>query len=100
MAGGATALPREVRDLVADRLDLLGDDERSIVELIAHTAQGLPHGWDDEQVSYEDSARFAREHGASLHLLHDDHRLHGQMNMIRYLFEYFLISLDMPASGE
>jgi fermentation-respiration switch protein FrsA (DUF1100 family) len=58
------------------------------------------HGWDDEQVSYEDSARFAREHGASLHLLHDDHRLHGQMNMIRYLFEYFLISLDMPASGE
>ena len=58
------------------------------------------HGWDDEQVSYEASARFAREHGASLHLLHDDHRLHGQMNMIRYLFEYFLISLDMPASGE
>ena len=43
MAEGATALPREVRDLVADRLDLLSDDERSIVELIAHTAQGLSH---------------------------------------------------------
>ena len=43
MAEGATALPREVRDLVADRLDLLSDDERSTVELIAHTAQGLPH---------------------------------------------------------
>ena len=43
MAEGATALPREVRDLVADRLDLLSDDERSIVELIAHTAQGLGH---------------------------------------------------------
>jgi pimeloyl-ACP methyl ester carboxylesterase len=58
------------------------------------------HGWQDEVVSYEDSARFARDYGASLHLLHDDHRLHRQVDMIRYLFEYFLISLDMPASGE
>ena len=58
------------------------------------------HGWQDEIVSFEDSARFARDYGASLHLLHDDHRLHRQIDMIRYLFEYFLISLDMPASGE
>jgi pimeloyl-ACP methyl ester carboxylesterase len=58
------------------------------------------HGWRDEVVPYEDSARFARDYGASLHLLHDDHRLHNQLNMIRYLFEYFLISLDMSASGE
>lgn len=58
------------------------------------------HGWQDEVVPYEDSARFAREHGASLHLLHDDHRLHNQIDMIRYLFEYFLIALDMPASGK
>ncbi|HTY92934.1 MAG TPA: alpha/beta fold hydrolase [Steroidobacteraceae bacterium] len=58
------------------------------------------HGWRDEVVPFEDSVRFARDYGASLHLLHDDHRLHGQMEMIRYLFEYFLISLDMPASGE
>jgi DNA-binding CsgD family transcriptional regulator len=43
MTGGPTALPREVRDLVVDRLDLLSGDERSTVELIAHTAQGLPH---------------------------------------------------------
>ncbi len=58
------------------------------------------HGWQDDVIPYEDSARFARDYGASLHLLHADHRLHSQVNMIRYLFEYFLISLDMPASGE
>jgi pimeloyl-ACP methyl ester carboxylesterase len=58
------------------------------------------HGWQDENVSYEDSVRFARDYGASLHLVPDDHRLHGEMDLIRYLFEYFLISLDMPASGE
>ncbi len=38
-----TALPRSVQELVIDRLDLLGSDERSTVELIAHGAQGLPH---------------------------------------------------------
>ncbi|MCA1842248.1 MAG: DUF2791 family P-loop domain-containing protein, partial [Actinobacteria bacterium] len=43
MAGSPTALPPEVRDLVADRLDLLSGEERSTVELIGHTAQGLPH---------------------------------------------------------
>jgi pimeloyl-ACP methyl ester carboxylesterase len=58
------------------------------------------HGWRDEVVPYEDSVRFARDHGASLHVLQGDHRLHSQINLIRYLFEYFLISLDMPASGE
>ncbi len=58
------------------------------------------HGWQDDVVSWEDSARFARDYGASLHLLHDGHRLHRQIEMIRYLFEYFLISLDMPASGD
>jgi fermentation-respiration switch protein FrsA (DUF1100 family) len=60
----------------------------------------LVHGWQDDVIPYEDSTRFAREYGASLHLLQDDHRLHAQLGMIRYLFEYFLISLDMPASGD
>jgi DNA-binding NarL/FixJ family response regulator len=39
----AMALPQSVQDLVVDRLDLLTDEERSTVELIAHGAQGLTH---------------------------------------------------------
>jgi alpha/beta superfamily hydrolase len=57
------------------------------------------HGWRDEVVHYEQSMRFAKQYGASLHLLDDDHRLHRQLQLIRYLFEYFLISLDLPASN-
>jgi pimeloyl-ACP methyl ester carboxylesterase len=57
------------------------------------------HGWRDQVVPCEDSMRFARAHGASLHLVDDDHRLHGTLGLIRYLFEYFLISLDLPAAG-
>lgn len=59
----------------------------------------IVHGWRDEVVPYEESVRFARLCGASLHLLDDDHRLHGGLGLIRYLFEYFLIALDLPAPG-
>jgi pimeloyl-ACP methyl ester carboxylesterase len=56
----------------------------------------LVHGWHDDVVPYEDSIRFAREYDAQLHLLDSDHRLHDQMRFIKYLFEYFLIALDLP----
>jgi len=42
-ADRASALPSNVQDLVVDRLDLLAADERSLLELIAHGIQGLPH---------------------------------------------------------
>ena len=56
------------------------------------------HGWRDNVVPFEHSVRFAKSYGAALHLLDDDHRLHEQLRLIRYLFEYFLISLDLPES--
>ncbi len=59
----------------------------------------IVHGWRDEVVPCEESVRFARLSGASLHLLDDDHRLHRELGFIRYLFEYFLIALDRPARG-
>jgi pimeloyl-ACP methyl ester carboxylesterase len=57
----------------------------------------LVHGWHDEVVPLEHSVRFAREYGAALHLLESDHDLHSQLPLIRYLFEYFLINLDLSA---
>jgi hypothetical protein len=32
-------------------------------------------------------------------LLDSDHRLHNQLRVVRYLFEYFLIALDLPAAA-
>jgi pimeloyl-ACP methyl ester carboxylesterase len=57
----------------------------------------IVHGWRDEIVPVEHSIRFAREYAASLHLLDGDHQLHEQLRWIKYLFEYFLIGLDLPA---
>jgi predicted esterase len=57
------------------------------------------HGWHDETVPFDHSVRLAREYNAALHLLDDDHRLHRQLRVISYLFEQFLIALDMPKPG-
>jgi alpha-beta hydrolase superfamily lysophospholipase len=56
----------------------------------------IVHGWRDDVVPVEHSIEFAREHGCALHLLESDHRLRDQLRTITFLFEYFLISLDMP----
>jgi pimeloyl-ACP methyl ester carboxylesterase len=55
------------------------------------------HGWRDDVVPFEHSVRFAQSHHAALHLLESDHQLHNQIRVIQYLFEYFLIALDLPA---
>jgi len=55
------------------------------------------HGWRDDVVPYEHSVRFAHACKAALHLLESDHRLHNQLHVIQYLFENFLIALDLPA---
>ena len=54
----------------------------------------IVHGWRDEVVPVENSIRFAREHGASLHILDTDHRMQDKVREIGYYFEYFLITLD------
>jgi fermentation-respiration switch protein FrsA (DUF1100 family) len=57
------------------------------------------HGWHDETVPFDHSVRLAKEYNAALHLLDDDHRLHGQLRVICYLFEQFLIALDIPKTS-
>ena len=70
---------------------------RSCAQGVLDCPAAVVHGWRDDVVPYEHSVRFAKEYGAALHLLDSDHRLHNQLRVIRYLFEYFLIALDLPA---
>ncbi|MGH8293962.1 MAG: alpha/beta hydrolase [Steroidobacteraceae bacterium] len=57
----------------------------------------LVHGWRDDVVPFDHSVRFAQAHRAALHLLESGHDLHDQIRVVQYLFEYFLIALDLPA---
>ena len=54
------------------------------------------HGWRDDVVPVENSIRYAREHGATLHIVDADHRMLDHVTLINYLFEYFLVTLDLP----
>ncbi len=56
----------------------------------------IVHGLNDEVVPYANSIRFAQEYRATLHLVQSDHQLHDQIRFMKYLFEYFLIALDLP----
>jgi pimeloyl-ACP methyl ester carboxylesterase len=66
-------------------------------ERVLDCPAAIVHGWRDEVVPFEHSVRFAREYNCSLHLLDGDHQLHDQLRFIKYLFEYFLIGLDLPS---
>jgi alpha-beta hydrolase superfamily lysophospholipase len=48
------------------------------------------HGWSDAVVPVEHSIRFARSHGADLHLVASDHRLSDQIPLLCSLFSLFL----------
>ena len=37
-----------------------------------------------------------RDLAATLHILDSDHRLHSELSLVNYLFEYFLVALDLP----
>ena len=56
----------------------------------------IVHGWKDDVVPVEQSIEFARRYGCALHILDSDHRLQDEVRFLKYLFEYFLISLDLP----
>jgi len=64
---------------------------------ILDCSASIVHGWRDDVVPVEHSVRFAQTYKAALHLLESDHRLHNQLRVVQYLFEYFLIALDLPA---
>jgi pimeloyl-ACP methyl ester carboxylesterase len=65
----------------------------------AYTPQDVPcptalvHGWHDDIVPVENSIRWAREHGACLHVLNSDHRLEDRIEAICALLRAFLAEL-------
>lgn len=52
------------------------------------------HGWNDELIPWRHSVDFARENGATLHLLPDGHRLNANLDDLAILFQLFLHSLE------
>lgn len=56
------------------------------------------HGWKDEIIPWQNSARFANDAGAALHLVPDGHRLAHSIPVIERLFGMFLEELQADRS--
>jgi predicted alpha/beta-hydrolase family hydrolase len=63
----------------------------------AFAAAGVPialvHGWRDELCPVDAAIGFARDRGAALHLVDDDHRLGGHVDFCAAMFRHFLAGL-------
>ncbi|MBN2432494.1 MAG: alpha/beta fold hydrolase [Acidobacteria bacterium] len=51
------------------------------------------HAWQDDIIPAAHSLRFARQWGAELHLVNDDHRLESNLPLISLIFRNFLESI-------
>ena len=58
------------------------------------------HAWEDDVVPVENSIRFAERHRAELHLIHGDHGLNGQIDLIEEVFRKFLEAVLRMEIGE
>ena len=63
-------------------------------EALTSTPPGMPicivHGWHDDIVPAENSIRFARSCGATLHMINGDHRLTANIDEINEYLTYFI----------
>ena len=55
----------------------------------------IVHGWADDVIPYPHSVAYARVNDCTLHLIHGDHRLDGQIEVLGDLFERFLHRLPV-----
>ena len=63
-------------------------------EALTPSPPGMPicivHGWHDDIVPAENSIRFARSCGATLHMINGDHRLTANIDEINEYLTYFI----------
>jgi predicted esterase len=57
----------------------------------------LVHGWRDDIIPYANSVRFGQQHGSTVHLVDDDHRLGARLETIA---GYFALFLQRVLSGD
>jgi len=89
-AAAAASLRARALFLLAPAFYMPGLEEYTPQDVAVPTA--IVHGWHDDVVPVENSIRWAREHGATLHVLDSNHRLEDQIGPICILLRAFLVT--------
>ncbi|MEM7281698.1 MAG: YqiA/YcfP family alpha/beta fold hydrolase [Pseudomonadota bacterium] len=87
-AAAATKIPTRALFLMAPAVFVPGYDDTEIRDLACPIT--VVHGWRDDVIPVECAWRFSMLHGATLHVLDDDHRLVGSLDFVEKLFTDFL----------
>jgi len=88
-AAAASRLGARGLFLLAPAFYMAGYEEYTPQDVTCPTA--IVHGWRDDIVPVDNSIRWAREHGAALHVLNSDHRLEDQIEAICLLLRAFMV---------
>ncbi|HEX3395480.1 MAG TPA: alpha/beta fold hydrolase [Steroidobacteraceae bacterium] len=83
--------------LLAPAFYMPGLEKYTPQDVTAPTA--IVHGWHDDVVPVANSIRWARERGATLHILDSNHRLEDQIDAICILLRNFLTVLGGRSKG-
>jgi pimeloyl-ACP methyl ester carboxylesterase len=89
-AAAASDLDTAALFLLAPAFYMPGFEKYTPQNITVPTA--IVHGWHDDVVPVDNSIRWAREHGAVLHVLDSDHRLEDKIGVICTLLRNFLIA--------
>jgi pimeloyl-ACP methyl ester carboxylesterase len=89
-AAAAARLGARALFLLAPAFYMPGLEKHTPQDVAVPTA--IVHGWHDDVVPVENSIRWAREHGATLHVLESNHRLEDQIGPICVLLRAFLVT--------
>lgn len=54
----------------------------------------IVHGWRDGLIPYKNVVRFSQQHGCTLHLVDDEHRLQNRLDQIGEYLKSFLNRMD------
>ncbi|MDP9090135.1 MAG: alpha/beta hydrolase [Pseudomonadota bacterium] len=90
-AAAATRLKAKALFLLAPAFYMPGFEKYTPQDLVVPTA--IVHGWHDAVVPVENSIRWAREHGSTLHVLDSDHRLEDKIENICVLLREFICAV-------
>ncbi len=74
-----------------------GYEEHTPVPYAKHIE--IMHGWSDEVIPVDNSMRWAREHGAVLHIVNGGHRLEENIQELAILFAAFLQRVEKLAGS-
>lgn len=79
--------------LLSPAIGLKGYDIENPIPYATKTE--IIHGWNDTIVPIQNVVDYSMRHKCNLHILNDMHNLHASMDIVGYIFDKFLLDIEL-----